>query len=615
MRRDESSDTDRLGGFWALIITQFQGAFSDNLYQWLARFMLIGMVLEFIPGDMRSTKLALVGMLFALPFLLFSMAGGYLADRYSKRKVVIGTKLAEILVMCVALAGLILREPIIILSTVFLMGTQSAFFGPSKYGILPELLTSRRLSWGNGIIELGTFAATITGTICAGWLYMAFSNNEWIVGLILIGLAVTGLLTSLRIDRLPPADPGKQFNPNFLGDLWTQFRRIRKDRVLMLAVFGNTYFFFLAAMLQQYVILPFGLDLLGLNESQITLYLMSSMLIGIGIGSYTAGTLSGQKIEYGLIPLGALGMTIFGFSMAMATPTLAGTIVRLIGYGFFSGFFIVPVTALIQHRPGADKKGATVASANWLSWFGILMSAGISILLISNLGLNPLEMFFVTSFMTVAGTLYALWLLPDAFIRFVLWLLTRSIYRLKLHGTANIPAKGGALFVSNHITMVDALLLQASTDRPIRFIMYKGMYEKWWLKPVAKIMRVIPIASNMQPKELIVSLKTATDAIKKGEIVGIFAEGHISRTGEMANFKPGFERIMKGLKHPVIPICIEGAWGSIFSFEGGRFLWKWPKRIPYPVTIAYGEPMPASADHTEVQNAVEALMQIHTEER
>ena len=268
---------DRLSGFWALIVTQFQGAFSDNLFQWLARFMLIGMAMPYIPGDDRATKLALVGGLFALSFLLFSMAGGYLADRYSKRNVTIGTKIAEILVMSVALLGLILKDPRILLITVFMMGTQSAFFGPSKYGILPELLSTKRLSWGNGIIELGTFSASITGTICAGWLYISFKESEWIVGLILIGLAAFGLMTSLKIDRLPAANPEKKFHPNFLADLWRQLARVRKDRVLMLAILGNAYFWFLAAMLQQYVILPYGEDLLGLNEAQITLYLNAAM--------------------------------------------------------------------------------------------------------------------------------------------------------------------------------------------------------------------------------------------------------------------------------------------------------------------------------------------------
>ena len=609
--RGAVNTVDRMRGFWLLIVTQFQGAFSDNLYQWLARFMLIGMLVDFIPGNARSIKLAAVGVLFALPFLLFSMAGGYLADRYSKRRVVIGTKMAEIGVMTVALFGLVFREPWIIFLTVFLMGAQSAFFGPSKYGILPELLSSKRLSWGNGIIELGTFAAAITGTICAGWLYIAFRESEWIVGIILVGLACLGLTTSLGIDRLPAADPERQYKANFVGDLWQQLRRIRQDRVLFLAIVGNTYFFFLAAMLQQYVILPFGLDLLQLNEGQITLYLMSSMLVGIGIGSYAAGHLSGRKIEYGLIPFGALGMTIFGFSMAMPEPTLAGSVLKLSCYGFFSGFFIVQITAIIQHRPDPGKKGSTIAAANWLSWFGMFLSAGFSIILINVAGIGPRGMFTVTTLMTLAGTLYAMWLLPDSFLRFVLWILTRTIYRLKVGGLQNVPDKGGALFVSNHLSMVDALLVQASTDRPIRFIMFKQMYEHPLLHPVARIMKAIPIASDLPPREMITAIRTARRAIEAGEVVCIFAEGQISRTGRMLPFRRGFERIMKGLDAPIIPLCLVGVWGSIFSFEGGRFFWKWPKRIPYPVDVRFGAPLPSSADHLQVQAAVTSLLECH----
>jgi len=606
-RKTEGVQAERPSGFWALIVTQFQGAFSDNLYRVLVTFLVIEMTLPFLPDADRDVKMPIVGALFAVPFILFSMAGGYLADRFSKRWVTVGTKVAEILIMGLALLALIYREPVLILLTVFLMGTQSAFFGPSKYGLLPELLPKKRLSWGNGVLELSTFLAIITGTICGGELFDAFKGTEWGAGIMLVGLAAFGLVTSLGIRRVPAADPAKQFRANFLGDLWSQLSRIRRDRVLMLAVLGNAYFFFLAALIQQYTIISYGKDLLGLDEDKITWYLMSAMAVGIGVGSFAAGHLSGKKIEYGLIPLGSIGMTVFGLFLALPGLSLLKVIVALALYGFSAGFFIVPIAALIQHRPAAKRKGAVIASSNLLSFVGVLLAAGVSLVLAGQLGLTPRGMFVVTTAMTLGGTLYALWLMPDAFLRFVLWLLTRSLYRVHVDGRDNIPAKGGALFVSNHLSLLDGLLLQASTDRPIRFMMFKGMYERRWLKPIARIGRAIPISSQVRPREMVEALRTASEAIRNGEVVCIFAEGQITRIGQMLPFRRGFERIMKDLHAPIIPVCLDGVWGSIFSFEKGRFLWKWPRHIPYPVTVCYGNPMPATATHLEVRQAVQAL--------
>jgi acyl-[acyl-carrier-protein]-phospholipid O-acyltransferase/long-chain-fatty-acid--[acyl-carrier-protein] ligase len=375
----------------------------------------------------------------------------------------------------------------------------------------------------------------------------------------------------------------------------------------MLAVVGNTYFFFLGALIQQYTIYGYGKDLLGLDEGQITLYLMSAMAVGIGVGSYAAGHLSGKKIEYGLIPLGAMGMTTFGAFLALPGWSLPAVVAGLSFYGFFAGFFIVPIAALIQHRPDRTKKGAVIAASNFLSFVGIFGAAGVFYLLADVLRLNPREVLMVTTAMTFTGTLYALWLMPDAFVRFALWLLTHTLYRIRVEGRDHIPAKGGALFVSNHLSLADAVLLQASTDRAIRFLMFKGMYERPWIKPIARIMQAIPISSQVRPREMIQALRTASDAVGGGEVVCIFAEGQITRIGQMLPFRRGFERIMQGVDAPIIPVCLDGVWGSVFSFEKGRFLWKWPRRIPYPVTVSYGRPMPATATHVEVRQAVQEL--------
>ncbi|MBC8095797.1 MAG: MFS transporter, partial [Akkermansiaceae bacterium] len=565
---DSSAAPASLRGFWSLFITQFQGAFSDNIYRTLAMFLIIGMVLPHFPGDSRELRMAAVGALFALPFILFSMAGGYLADHYSKRTITIGVKVFEIFIMLIALVGLMRQQWILLLACVFLMGTHSAFFGPSKYGLLPELLEEKKLSWGNGVIELGTFLAIIFGTIGGGWLFEAFKGAHVWAGVVLVGLAVAGLFTSLTITPVPAANPGKKFRLNFIADLWEQLGVVRKDRILTLAVLGNTYFFFLGALIQQYTIYAYGKDLLQLSEGQITAWLMPAMAAGIGIGSYAAGHLSGKKIEYGLIPLGSIGMTAFGIMLAMPGHSVREVVIGLALYGFFAGFFIVPIAALIQHRPARGEMGAVIAASNLLSFVGIFIAAGVFFLLGGVLHLSAREVFMATTAMTLVGTLYALWLMPDAFLRFMLWILTHTIYQIRVMGRDNIPPKGGALFVCNHVSFVDAVLMLASTDRRVRFMMFKAHYELPYMKPFARILGVIPISSEQRPREMIKSLQIASDAIRAGDVVCIFAEGQITRTGHLLPFRRGFERIMKDVEAPIIPVALYNVGGRNFSYEG-----------------------------------------------
>ena len=594
-------------GFWSLIITQFQGAFSDNLYRVLALFTFLELAIPEYPGLTRNLRIALVGALFALPFILFSMAGGYLADRYSKRAVTIGTKLAEILIMSVACWALWMREPVLLLATVFLMGAQSAFFGPSKYGLLPELLPAKRLSWGNGIIELGTFLAIITGTIAGGFVFEQFEGSPGGGGVVLVGLAGPAPITSLGISRVPAANPSRRFHWNPVSELIERLSLIRRDRILLLAVLGNTYFFFIAALIQQCNLIPFGTELLGLSEGEVTWYLMTPVAVGIGLGSLAAGYLSGEKIEYGLIPLGALGMCLAGLALALVEPDPLRSVVFLAGYGLAGGFFIVPVTALIQHRPERAVKGAVIASGNLLSFVGIFLAAAIYFALTDGLGLDAREIFLVTSVLTLAGTIYALRLLPDALLRFLLWIVTHSFYRIRVQGQNHIPTKGGALLVSNHLSMLDALLVQACTGRTVRFLMFKDIYERRWIRPFARLMRAIPISSRQRPREMIHALNTAADSIRQGDLVCIFAEGQITRIGQLLPFRRGLERIMRDLDAPIIPLCLDGVWGSIFSFERQRFLWKMPRSIPYPVTVLIGQPMPSDSTPAQIRRVVQDL--------
>ncbi|HKW58103.1 MAG TPA: acyl-[ACP]--phospholipid O-acyltransferase [Candidatus Acidoferrum sp.] len=589
-------------GFWSLIATQFQGAFSENGLKQLVIFLILAM--DLAKAD-RDRLVPVVGFLFAAPFILFSMTGGYLADRFSKRRVTIWTKFFEIGVMALALGALAAHNLPLEMTAVFLASTQAAIFGPSKYGLLPELLPSDRLSWGNGIIELGTFIAIIAGSVAAGLMAQGFGEHQAYSGAILVGCAVTGLLFSLGISRVPPADPLKRFRANALGDLWSQGKLMHADRVLWLAVLGNTYFWFLGALLQ-FDIIIYGQDVLHLSASS-NAFLQAAIAVGIGVGSFAAGYLSAGKIEYGLVPLGAVGMTALGLALALPGLSFAKVLGLLAGLGFFGGFFIVPVNALIQHRPEPDKKGGIIAAANLLSFVGIGAASAAYYLLATLAHLGPAAIFVWASIATLGATGYLLCLLPDALLRLTLWMLTHTLYRLDVAGREHVPAKGGALLVPNHVSMADAVLLIAALDRPVRFLMFRGSYEHPLVKPFAKILGVIPIASDQGPREMIHSLRRATQALQDGELVCIFPEGQMTRIGQMMPFRRGMERIVKGVDVPIIPAHLDGIWGSIFSFSGGRFLWKFPRKVPYPVRVTFGAPLPSTASANEARQAVQSL--------
>lgn len=591
-------------GFWALIVTQFQGALSDNIYKWMVIFAVPALGL-WDPND-KESFVSLVGALFALPFVLFAMTGGWLADRFSKRSVTIGTKILEIAVMLVAAAGLALQNLPLMLLTLFLMATQSALFSPSKYGLLPELLPEKRLSWGNGILEMSTFLAIIVGTALGGFLYMHVTPHIGIAGAVLVVLALTGLIASLRISRVPRADPLRSFQLNPVNDLLKYGRIVLKDRVLALAMIGNTYFWLLGALLQLNVVI-FGQDDLHLDETRVGL-LQVALALGIGAGSIAAGYLSGGKVEYGLVPLGSIGITIAAGIMGLNGFGFTGSCVMLVILGAAAGFYAVPVNALLQHRPDPAQKGAVLGLSAFLTSVGTLLAAGVYYLATSPLiGMDSRQMFLAACITTLAASAYAVWLVPDSLLRLFVWIFTHTVYRLRIEGRDNIPEKGGALFVCNHVSFVDALLIIGSTDRMIRAIMYKGIYDTWYVKPFAKAMGAIPISSQSRPRELLKALQLASDAIRNGDVVCIFAEGQITRIGQMLPFRRGFERIMKDVDAPIIPVCLDNVWGSIFSYERGRFFGKWPRYIPYPVTVSYGKPMPPTAAPAEVRQAVQEL--------
>ena len=587
-----------------LLMAQFLGAFNDNIYKMVVSLFAIGMVVG--SGD-SDDYIPLIGAIFVLPYLLFSGYAGYLADVRSKRQVIIHTKLLEIVAMALGCLAFWTGKMALMLSVLFLMSLQSALFSPAKYGIIPELVPSTALSRVNGVIEMTSFLAIILGTTIGSILFTAWQTHLVWVGLVLVGVATLGTLASLRIPHVPPAlAPGvmKPFPLNPWAEIIQGLRRLIADRPIWLVSLGIAYFWFLGALLQMDLLL-YGKDVLGGTDVQVGL-LQTFIAVGIGTGCLAAGRLSGNKVELGLVPLGALGISLSALALALLPPHFGTAAGLLIALGLAGGLLIIPLHAFVQHRSGSNEKGRLVATINFMSILGILLASAVLWVCQDLLGMSADQVLLVVGFGTLVGTVLMVRLLPNFLVRFCLWLFTHTLYRIRIVGQPHLPQRGPALLICNHVSFVDGFLVGACLQRFVRFIVYRGFYEHPALNWLFRSMHAIPIA-NGDPKRAANSIQHARQALVEGHVVCIFAEGAISRTGNLLPFKRGFERIVAALDVPIIPVHLDRVWGSMFSFKNGRLLWKWPRQLPYPVTVSFGAPMPSSTTAFEARQAVMEL--------
>lgn len=610
MKSSTSADSLTPSFHW-LNLTQFFGALNDNVFKLLATFFLIRSI-----GPDQATMLSgLGGIIFALPFILFIPAAGILADRYSKSQLTVLAKGAEVAVMVAGALAFWLAPPWVCFVVLFLMSTQSAFFNPTKYGIIPELVESHQLSRANGYLVALTYLSIILGTVAAPWITTQVvgagvehraGGDFALAALVCVGIAVVGLATSLGIRRLPPVGSTRPLSVRFWEDIQQTYQANRHDRFLLLAILASAYFSLLGAFIQMNLI-PYAMEHLGLNETDGG-FLFLYAAFGIGFGSLLAGRLSGRNIEFGMIPAGAL-LIALSTTLLFLLPAGVTTTKILIGAaGVGAGLFIIPVESFIQYRAPRDQIGSVVAANGFLSWVGVLL-AGILVFGLSFIPWwKPAYTFGLLGVLTFAMTAVCLVVLPDFFVRFMAMLLVRSVYRIERIGIENLPREGGGLLVANHVSRSDALIILASQQRRIRFLMERSIYQAHPLRRLFDLMRVIPISTDDGPKALLRSLHDARKAMDDGYLVCIFAEGALTRNGQMQAFQPGFERMMKGAPYPIIPLHLGGVWGSRFShyrtiIRGA----KPPIRWRYPVTLTVGTALPPEARTWQVYRAVQEL--------
>ncbi len=594
------TQTLRYPGLQPFLWTQFLGAFNDNIFKIVVSFLAMEAM-----GPVDGV--ALVGAIFILPFLLFSGYAGHLADRYSKRSVLVWMKWLEVAAMVLAVPALLTGHLGLLLTVLFLMATQSTFFSPAKFGILPELLPVRELSRANGLLEMSTFVAIIAGTSIGGLVFAAWRDTPAVIGAVQLALAGLGVWMSLKIPHLTAVSSGRAMSAVPWTEILIGLRQLLRDRTLWMTAVGTAFFWFLGALLQL-ALLPYATTTLGANEAAAT-QLYAALAIGIAAGSLMAGRLSGNHIEFGLVPLGSLGMAIFSLALAVASPSYWWSAAALVALGFSGGFFIVPLKALLQHRPAPDQRGRILATGNVLQTVGILLASVVLWFFGTRLGWSIPAIFAGAGAFTFVAGIYALLTLPAFFIRFTLWMLTHTVYRITVVGQQHVPHDGPALLICNHVSMVDGALVGASVQRFVRFMMHGPYFHLPGIHFVMSRLHGIPITAG-DKADVDRAITRARQELLDGHVVCIFVEGAVSRTGNLLPFRPGFQRLLEGIDVPVIPVYLDRVWGSVFSFKRGKFFWKRPERLPYPVTVAYGPALPSTVT---IQQARLAISELGTE--
>ena len=601
-------------------IAQAFGAFNDNVYKNVLVILATYQAASYTDID-PALLTNLAGGLFILPYVLFSGIAGELADRYDKALVLKIVKAAEIPVMALAGLGFVLHDIAILLAALFLMGMQSTFFAPAKYGILPEVLHETELVGGNALLESGTFLAILIGTLTAGILATR-GDLSAIISAILV-IATFGFVVSLAIPKRAPASPSLRVDWRLWKSTWDNIRVAYESRVVFQSLLGASWFWFYGALILAQLPL-LSKTVFGGNEEVVTTMLVV-FSIGIGAGSLLCERLSGHKVELGLVPFGSIGLTLFAVDLYFASPAApsptelgamqflaqAGAWRMLFDLGMigvFGGFFVVPLYALIQQRAPREATSRVIAANNILNAVFIVAAALFGAMLLK-LGLTIPELLLVTGILNVVVAAYIYTLVPEFLLRFLSWLLIHFIYRLRKSGLENIPDEGPALLVCNHVGYVDALVISAACRRPIRFIMEAGIFKIPLLSAVFRGMKAIPVASAKEdPETYRRAFEIVAAELRDGNLVCIFPEGQLTADGEVAEFRPGVMRILKETPVPVVPLALSGLWDSIFSRKEKSPWRRLPKGIWPKIALKVGAPVePAQVTPEGLRKHVVAL--------
>ncbi|SDG96154.1 1-acyl-sn-glycerol-3-phosphate acyltransferases [Paraburkholderia steynii] len=606
--------------FW----TQFLGAMNDNVFK-IGFTSLVTYQAARFSGVNADTAAFLISAIFILPFVLFSATSGQIADKYDKAMLTRFVKTFEIGVMLVGGAGFWLHNAVLLYLCTFLMGVHSTVFGPVKYAYLPQHLDRSELVGGNGMVEMGTFVAILFGTILGGAAAGSDAHGAAILAFGCVAIALIGRVASGFVPPSMPSQPDLRINWNPISETWRNLKLARQNRTVFLSLLGISWLWFVGATFLS-SFFRFAKDVLSANPDVVTV-LLATFSIGIGTGSLLCERLSKKRIEIGLVPLGSIGISVFAIDLFFASHALPGVshlltvgefmalpahwrvLADLFLLAMFGGFYSVPLYALIQSRSQPSHRARIIAANNILNSLFMIVSALMAVALTSA-GVGIPGLFLVTALLNVVVAIYIYSLVPEFLLRFVAWLLVHTFYRMRLVHAERIPEEGAAVLVCNHVSYVDAIVIMAESPRPIRFVMDHRIFRTplvGWLFRHAKAIPIAPAHEN--PEMLKRAYEACAKALDDGDLVCIFPEGKLTRTGDMNPFRHGVVEILRRKAVPVVPMALRGLWGSFWSRStDARFPRPLQKGVMSRLTLAVGEPLePADATPERLQQVVTEL--------
>ena len=565
--------------FW----TQFLGAGNDNVFKFAFTILVTYQLqVAWLPPALAGL---VIGALFILPYLLFSATSGQLTDKYDKSAIMRLVKNLEIAIMLMGAWGFLQANIPVLLACTALMGLHSTLFGPVKFAYLPQVLKPNELTGGNGVVEMGTFVAILLGNIAGGLLVAMPGVGPLATGIACIGIALMGRLVAQLIPPAPAADPALHINWNPLTETWRNLLLARQNLVVFRSLLGISWmWFFGAVFLSQFP--SFAKDVLH-GDAQVASLLLVVFSIGIGVGSLLCEVLSRRQVEIGLVPLGAIGMSVFALDLYFATRSLPPTgalsltafvataahwrvMADLALLSLSAGLYSVPMYALIQLRAPATHRARIIAANNILNALFMIASAVIVGLLLHN-GATIAQVFLFVAVANALVASYIFLLVPEYLLRFVAWVLSFCLYRFRVEGSQHLPLTGAAVLVCNHVSYVDAVLLMAASPRPICFMMNHRIFRTPLLGTLFRLARAIPVAPRSQdPTAYETAFEHAAAVLRAGDLLAIFPEGAITPDGQVQAFKGGVMKILaqaqaNGVAVPVIPMALSNLWGSFFS--------------------------------------------------
>jgi 1-acyl-sn-glycerol-3-phosphate acyltransferase len=613
--------------FW----TQFAGAANDNLFKFAFTVMVTYQLqVAWLPPAMAGL---VIGALFILPYLLFSATSGQLADKYDKRALILFVKWLEIGIMVIAAWGFFAANVPILLLCTFLMGLHSTLFGPVKFAYLPQHLNERELTGGNGMVEMGTFVAILLGQVAGGLLVDIAAIGPQIVGIACIVVAIAGRVVAHAIPKSAPTDPHLVINWNPFTETWANLKLAHENVVVFRSLLGISWMWFFGAIfLSQFP--SFAKDVLHGN-AQVASALLVVFSVGIGIGALLCEMLSRRHVEIGLVPLGAIGMSVFAVDLYFASRGLQGaqtasfTLGQFLAVGahwrvmadlallsLFTGLYSVPMYALIQLRAQPTHRARIIAANNILNALFMIASSLIAGALLAA-GLTIPQIFLLVGLANAVVAFYIFMLVPEYLLRFIAWVASRLIYRFKVRGDEFIPVEGAAVLACNHVSFVDAVLLKAASPRPIYFVMDHRIFKLPVLGAMFKLAKAIPIASQKEdPVVYEAAFKRAAQVLREGDLLAIFPEGGITKDGTLQPFKGGIMKVLEtaradGVQPPVIPMALTNLWGSFFSRveQGNAMVRPFRRGLFNRVGLNVGAPIPANqVEPAALQGAVAKLL-------